>query len=520
MRSVPLEIIDGHLVARLPDGRAVLDTGSPITMRAPALVSQALGQPIRWLVGVDRLRRAPVLFDWPARRFVEDVAPDTFAAGEGTEIPLRSVFGVFLLPIVAPDGKPAEAFLDSGAKLSYAPAEAVGAIAPVGTETDFYPGFGEFEVAVYALTVTVGGRAVTARFGVLPDALQMLLSLTGISGWILGSDLFRDRRIVLDLAAGRMIDVTVRPPQYVGGSSDNSEGGMTSDEGLPGGTPGSKADMMKAYRAAQRIVDAELSADDRELLRATSDHDLIVVRGSYDRVEDVLRLAGIPHRVVDAEEIPRLALTPRQMVIVNCPGKIEPEGLTTLRRFVEAGGSLVTTDWALKHVLEEAFPGFVAYNQRSTGDEVVRIEVRSSANPWLAGMFHAGADPLWWLEGASYPICVLDPERVEVLLTSRELGDRYGEAPVAVAFRVGSGDVLHMISHYYLQRAELRTARHGGSWKEYAAEVGAGGVAAEAPSVFDDLRVADVEAAHKSLRFMTNMVLEKQRKNRHRSGKT
>ena len=156
MQSVPLEILDGHLVVRLPDGRAVLDTGSPITLRAPEIVSRALGRPIRWIVGVDRLRRAPVLLDWPGRRFVEGVPPEALAAtggdaGGGTEIPLRPAFGIFLIPFTDPAGRPAEAFLDSGAKLSYAPAEAVRALTPIGTERDFYPGFGEFEVAVYAL---------------------------------------------------------------------------------------------------------------------------------------------------------------------------------------------------------------------------------------------------------------------------------------------------------------------------------------------------------------------------------
>ena len=71
-------------------------------------------------------------------------------------------------------------------------------------------------------------------------------------------------------------------------------------------------------------------------------------------------------------------------------------------------------------------------------------------------------DPQWWLEASSYPISVVDAERVKVLITSRELGEKYGERPVAVWFRWGEGDVFHMISHYYLQRTEERTARHRG----------------------------------------------------------
>lgn len=273
-------------------------------------------------------------------------------------------------------------------------------------------------------------------------------------------------------------------------------------------------EMLKAYQAAQRIVDEELASDDRLLLASMRDSDVVVVQGEYDRVEDVLTLANVPHRVITPQQVGSARLDPGQILIVNCPGNVSEAGVTAVRTFVKRGGTLVTTDWALKHVLEPALPGVVAHNGRSTGDEVVRIEIKATDHPFLDGLFHAGADPLWWLEGSSYPIRVLAPERVRVLLTSNELGARYGETPVAVAFTAGDGDVLHMISHYYLQRSELRTERHQAKWTTYAAEVGRAAVAEAAPAELADLTVGEVEAAHKSLRFMTNVIVEKQRRKR------
>ena len=44
--------------------------GSPLTFRAPALLSEQLGQPIRWLVGTDVLTHDRVLLDWAGRRLV------------------------------------------------------------------------------------------------------------------------------------------------------------------------------------------------------------------------------------------------------------------------------------------------------------------------------------------------------------------------------------------------------------------------------------------------------------------
>jgi hypothetical protein len=179
--------------------------------------------------------------------------------------------------------------------------------------------------------------------------------------------------------------------------------------------------------------------------------------------------------------------------------------------FVEGGGSLFSTDWALRHVLEPAFPGLVAFNEHPTADDVVRIEVRAHDNPFLRGVIDPGEDPLWWLEGSSYPIRVLDAERVQVLIASTELQAKYGEAPVAVLFHVGQGEVFHMVSHYYLQRTELREARHLAPAAAYA---GGKGVtfAPEMAAEIADLTAGEVESAGSSSRLFANVIADKKRR--------
>jgi hypothetical protein len=68
---------------------------------------------------------------------------------------------------------------------------------------------------------------------------------------------------------------------------------------------------------------------------------------------------------------------------------------------------------------------------------------------------------VWWLEGSSYPIQILDKKKVKVLVRSDELKRRYGHDPVIVSFEWGEGIVYHMISHFYLQRSETRTKKQG-----------------------------------------------------------
>ena len=129
-------------------------------------------------------------------------------------------------------------------------------------------------------------------------------------------------------------------------------------------------------------------------------------------------------------------------------------------------------------------------------------------NPFLRGVIDEGDDPQWWLEGSSYPIRVLDPERVQVLITSTELGQKYGEAPVAVPFRHGEGEVFHMISHYYLQRTELRNARHAEPAAMFAEEQAVAMPFAMACPM-DGLHVGDVESSASSARFLANLVVAK-----------
>jgi hypothetical protein len=269
----------------------------------------------------------------------------------------------------------------------------------------------------------------------------------------------------------------------------------------------------RAYQAAATITREQLRRNAPEkarVLDAVEKSDVVVVAGEYDHVESVLDALEVPHTVIQTHEVERLTLRPEQLLIVNCPGVVSAAAVTRIRAFVEAGGSLFTTDWALKHVLEPAFPGVLAFSQAPTRDDVVRIEVRDAENIYLQGVLDGQDDPQWWLEASSYPISIVDLERVDVLITSRELGEKYGETPVAVWFRWGEGDVFHMISHYYLQRTELRTARHQGKAAAYFAEKGVEMSPAMCREC-DDLNLADVESAKPSAAFMSNVIIEKKR---------
>lgn len=272
----------------------------------------------------------------------------------------------------------------------------------------------------------------------------------------------------------------------------------------------------RAYRAGARIARERMAADspsDAAALASVEASDIVVVGGCYDHVERVLDAFEMPYTPLVGSQLGQVSLRPEQLLVVNCPGNLPRSDIAQIESFVSAGGSLFTTDWALRHVIEPGFPGTIAYNERPTTDDVVRVEIRDHDNPFLAGVMDAADDPQWWLEGSSYPIKVLDRDRVQVLITSKEMEDKYGEAPIAVIFEHGQGEVFHMASHYYLQRTDLRTERHFMPSAAYATEKGVE-MSADISREMADLTLGEVESASSSARLFANVVAQKKRKTR------
>jgi len=279
--------------------------------------------------------------------------------------------------------------------------------------------------------------------------------------------------------------------------------------------------MNNAYRIAQELLKDRLKEKDPEAYKELQDikeADVIVIKGEYDHIEQVLSMSETSFTLINPKELDDAELRPDQIVFINCPGKIKGRGLRKLTTFVSEGGFLFTTDWALRHVLEKGFPGYVEYNEKATADEVVRVEVLDKEDPFLKSLLGPDDDPQWWLEGSSYPIRTLDEEKVNVLVTSKEIKNRYGEAPVFITFDHGEGKIYHMISHFYLQRSETRTKRHSASAMSYLVEkeISDQNKVKYFNMGIDKATVADVESAFTSTVMMKKILVDKKKQIRRR----
>lgn len=128
-----------------------------------------------------------------------------------------------------------------------------------------------------------------------------------------------------------------------------------------------------------------MKEEDVEILDSVKDSDIVCVRGTYDHIHLVLEAINIPFSHVDPVALTRMNLKPEQTVYVNCPSNFPRESALKLEKFVKDGGQLITTDWALKHVLEVAFPGTVKFSGTPSDDEVVAVEIVDKEDEALKG---------------------------------------------------------------------------------------------------------------------------------------
>ena len=278
-----------------------------------------------------------------------------------------------------------------------------------------------------------------------------------------------------------------------------------------------KNKMSTAYRVAQEMIKDKLKDVDEDMaaeFEELGQSEVIVSEGVHDYIEQVFNGIGLKHNLINPQQFEKIDLDPDQIIFINCPGNVTSKGLRNLVTFVEKGGFLFTTDWALRHVIEPGFPGYIKYNNRPTSDEVVRVDILAEEDPFLQSLIGPNDDPQWWLEGSSYPIEILNHKEVDILIKSKEIEKKYGESAVFVTFDYGKGKIYHMISHFYLQRAETRTARHAKSGAEYANEklnmdpyrkekyMNMG---------IDDANLSDVEAAYSSSSIMNKILWDKRK---------
>ena len=184
---------------------------------------------------------------------------------------------------------------------------------------------------------------------------------------------------------------------------------------------------------------------------AKSSGRLLAVRGEYDYVEKVT-----PHcyaRVKDLidPDVSPPDLSGYHVLFVGCPGRISvAEWRQPIHRFLHAGGVMLTTDWCLGNLVEQVFPGTIRAAGVASGKFPLRV--RDRGNPLLEGLVDLTGTK-WVVEVASERIEIVDSSRVSVVLDAPRMGT---PSAVLITCPIGSGLLVHAISHFCLQGADRK----------------------------------------------------------------
>ncbi len=211
----------------------------------------------------------------------------------------------------------------------------------------------------------------------------------------------------------------------------------------------------------------------KDVVKAVEKHGkILAVKGKFEKPKKVIEyMYASEKREIGPSDVLKADFTNYDVVLIGCPGtEIPTSAFPKIRDYVvQNGGWIITTDWCVRSIVENIFPGFIRWNEKRTDDVVVPCQIIEPTHPFLEGVLGEISQSKWqthdmkntkkeefswWLENRSFPIQVLNYQAVRVLIASQEIKDRWGESPVFMYFDYGNtgGRIIHMISHTHLQK--------------------------------------------------------------------
>ena len=157
----------------------------------PTDISSLLGMHVDALIGNDILKHFAICFNYGQGEIT--FSDEGLTLPDAIAIPIDTSFGVpkAKMSLLGNEGL---FFLDTGAKISYVNSATTSGLTPDETDTDFYPGVGDFETS----------KTFRVRYGNLPKLLEFsLIGLSGTKG-VIGYDFFNNFKVLIDYRANQL----------------------------------------------------------------------------------------------------------------------------------------------------------------------------------------------------------------------------------------------------------------------------------------------------------------------------
>ncbi|MGQ0613586.1 MAG: hypothetical protein ACT4PV_07620, partial [Planctomycetaceae bacterium] len=216
----------------------------------------------------------------------------------------------------------------------------------------------------------------------------------------------------------------------------------------------------RAQSDAARAVEARLGGEVGRIRGQLRPDQLLVVKGEYDNIELVLLAFGLPHQLIERSELLKRPLRADQILFINCgipPAESEQRPyVERVRAFVQRGGWLLTSDWAIEPYVTEGFArevGVVLKKlTRYQPDVVVDAEFCDGADgsPLVKDIFAGRPRAPWWLEKSSTLFTFQRNSAAQALVKSSQLEEKYGVSVIAFTYTTSSGGRgAHLVGHFH-----------------------------------------------------------------------
>lgn len=207
MYELSLAFDKGHLFVKIDGSHWLLDTGAPTSFgsREIAIADEDFAIPedymgltagelsghvdhsVSGILGADILNNFDILID--IRNAKISFTREEISLG-GETLEMADFMGIPIIEVEI-GGVGRRMFFDTGAQVSYYQDESLCSYPAIGSISDFYPGFGEFQTDTYRVDARIGATRFELCCGSLPGMLGMTLSMAGVDG-IIGNEIISD----------------------------------------------------------------------------------------------------------------------------------------------------------------------------------------------------------------------------------------------------------------------------------------------------------------------------------------
>ena len=219
--NFPLLFESGHIFLLNGNEAWLLDTGSPVSFGRnneiaihgknfeisssymglnSEVLTGFIGRDTVGILGIDVLNKFDINFDLKKNIVSFFATQNPF---NGIALTLDEFMEIPIVE-VSIGGITQRMFFDTGAQISYWQDDGLNKYSKDAVLSDFYPGFGHFDVQTHLVDCNLGGFNKLLRIGSLPDILGMTLMMAGVSG-ILGNEILDARSTVYQPRSKRLV---------------------------------------------------------------------------------------------------------------------------------------------------------------------------------------------------------------------------------------------------------------------------------------------------------------------------